>query len=314
MCGARHTIHYRDHHHCQWDRSIAPALMIAPGDTVSLSVQDASDGQITPSSTACVLDDYDGGRVNPVTGPIFVDGAEPGDAIAVTLIDYRPSGWGWTAIIPGFGLLADDFAEAELIHWTYDPACAQPALFADIAKVPLAPFAGTIGVAPSQTGPHSIIPPRRTGGNIDLKDTVRGATVLLPVEASGALLSIGDTHAAQGDGEVCGTAIESAMELTVSVELIKQRSLRAPIVERPNVQRRPDNGGILVTTGIGPDLMTCARDAVSAMVDELGRRRQMRAEDAYMLQSVAGDLVIGQVVDAPNWTVAMRLPLGVFGE
>ncbi len=151
--------------------------------------------------------------VNPVTGPVFVDGAEPGDALKVTIGDFGPSGFGWTAIIPGFGLLADQFTEPRLHLWSYDPTGREPMLFGRYARVPLKPFAGTVGVAPAEPGHHSVIPPRPVGGNMDVRDLTAGAVLYLPVEVPGALFSIGDTHAAQGDGEVCGTAIESAMEV-----------------------------------------------------------------------------------------------------
>ena len=113
MCPERlsHPTIHAHHHHCVWDNAIAPVRTVAPGDTLTFEVNDASAGQITPTSTAGVFDDYDGARVNPVTGPIFVDGAEPGDTLIVRLEHYAPSGWGWTAIIPGFGLLADQFQD-----------------------------------------------------------------------------------------------------------------------------------------------------------------------------------------------------------
>ena len=150
-------------------------------------------------------------KVNPVTGPIFVDGAKPGDALKVTIDEFRPSGFGWTANIPGFGLLADQFTDPALHLWSYDESAAMPAMFSPAAKVPLKPFAGTIGLAPAEPGLHSVVPPRRVGGNMDIRDLAAGTVLYLPVEVEGALFSVGDTHAVQGDGEVCGTAIESPM-------------------------------------------------------------------------------------------------------
>ena len=131
MCPDRlgHPTIHAHHHHCVWDNAIAPVRTVAPGDTLTFEVNDASAGQITPASTAAVFDDYDGARVNPVTGPIFVDGAEPGDTLIVRLEHYAPSGWGWTAIIPGFGLLADQFQDAHLRHWSYDTSGSTPLLF-----------------------------------------------------------------------------------------------------------------------------------------------------------------------------------------
>ena len=163
-----------------------------------------------------------------MTGPVFIDGAKPGDALKVTIEGFEPSGWGWTANIPGFGLLADQFPEPALHIWRYDPATMAPAMYGPGGRVPLKPFTGTIGVAPAEPGLHSIVPPRRVGGNMDIRDLAAGAELYLPVEVEGALFSVGDTHAAQGDGEVCGTAIESPMTVALTFELVKGASLRFP--------------------------------------------------------------------------------------
>jgi len=161
----RHTIH-RDHIHHGWNNAFAPALKIAPGESVEFETLDASSGQLNKSSTAADLEKLDLGRVNPVTGPVWIDGAMPGDALKVTILSLRPSGWGWTGNIPGFGLLTDQFPNARLHHWNYDPRLA-PAMFGPGGRVPLRPFTGTIGVAPGAPGLHSIIPPRNVGGNMD---------------------------------------------------------------------------------------------------------------------------------------------------
>lgn len=311
MPAAGHTIHRHRCHHA-WDKSISPVLTVAPGETVTFDITDASSGQITPDSTAGVFDDYDSARVNPVTGPVRVDGAEPGDVLVVRLESYAPSGWGWTANIPGFGLLAEDFPGAALLHWHYAPDGSAPLLFGDHARIPLAPFAGTIGLAPAAPGPHSIIPPRRVGGNMDVRDLVAGSVLYLPVEVVGALLSIGDTHAAQGDGEVCGTAIESPMQLTATIELVKNQALAMPRIDRPAPCAVGEAGRVWITTGIGPDLHEAARASVRGMIDLLARERGLAPLDAYMLASVAGDLKISQIVDAPNWTVSFQMPQAIF--
>ncbi len=307
----RHTIH-ACHRHYSWNNALKPVMMVAPGDTLDFEIIDAWGGVITPHSTVDVLSEDMSGRVNPVTGPIFVDGARPGDTLVVRLEAYRPSGWGWTANIPGFGLLADDFPEAALRLWRYDPTGHRPILLSDIAQIPLAPFAGTIGVAPAAAGSHDIIPPRRIGGNMDIRDLVAGSVLYLPVEVDGALFSIGDTHAAQGDGEVCGTAIESPMEATLSFGLIKESTGNFP---RAVVPARPLHAGAVdITTGIGPDLHQASREAVRGMVDLLCVMRGLSAVDAYMLCSVAGDLRVSQIVDAPNWTVSFHLPRAIFAD
>jgi acetamidase/formamidase len=303
-----HTIHRRDHHH-GWSNANPPKLTVAPGDVVTFETVDASGGQLTAESTVADIPRLDFGLVNPVTGPVFIDGAEPGDALKVRVMGFAPSGWGWTANIPGFGLLADQFPDPALHLWRYDAARLEPAAYGPGGRVPLKPFAGTIGVAPAEPGVHSIVPPRRVGGNMDIRDLAAGAELLLPVEVAGALFSVGDTHAAQGDGEVCGTAIESPMTVTLAFDLVKGAKLPAPQFTTPGpVSRHLDAKGYEVTTGIGPDLFQGARDAVRAMIDRLARRTGMAAVDAYMLCSVAGDLRISEIVDMPNWVVSFYFP------
>jgi len=311
MLPANHTIH-RHCHHNVWDRAMAPVLTIAPGETATFEIADASGGQIVPGVGAEVFANYHSDRVNLVTGPVYVDGARPGDTLIISLEHYAPSGWGWTANIPGFGLLADEFPEAALRHWHFEPNGSRPMLFGDLAQVRLAPFAGTIGVAPGEPGPHSIIPPRRVGGNMDVRDLRAGSILHLPVEVVGALFSIGDTHAAQGDGEVCGTAIESPMQVTVRFDLTKGDAPTFPWIDAPAEAAKGSGGRVAITTGIGPDLMTAAQDAVRGMIDVHMRRHGLAAVDAYMLASVAGDLRIAQVVDAPNWTVTFYMPDAIF--
>ena len=305
---ARHTLHAHQSHH-GWNNAFAPALTIAPGETVAFQIRDASGGQITPSSTVETVRTMDFGLVNPVTGPVRIDGAAPGDALKVTVLSFAPSGWGWTANIPGFGLLADQFKEPALHLWKYQSGLSAPAMFGPGGKVPLKPFTGTIGVAPAEAGLHSIVPPRRVGGNMDVRDIAAGTELYLPVEVAGALFSVGDTHAAQGDGEVCGTAIESPIDIVLKFDLEKGANLAFPRFTTPGpVARHLDAKGYEVTTGIGPDLMEGARAAVSGMIDLLVKRTGMRAVDAYMLCSVCGDLRISSIVDMPNWVVSMYFP------
>ncbi len=307
-----HTIHGR-HHHFGWDRSIPPAATVSPGATLEFECLDASGGQLSPASTVVDVAKLDFGKVNPVTGPIFVDGAEPGDALKVTIEEFQPSGFGWTANIPGFGLLADQFSEAALHLWNYDRSGNEPALFTSIARVPLKPFAGTIGLAPAEPGLHSVVPPRRMGGNLDIRDLAAGTVLYLPVEVAGALFSVGDTHAAQGDGEICGTAIESPMNVVLTLDVEKGANLRTPRFTTPGpVTRHLDAKGYEVTTGIGSDLMEGARSAVMQMVDLLSARHGLAAVDAYMLCSVCADLRISEIVDMPNWVVSFYFPRAVF--
>ncbi len=142
-----HTIH-QHRHHFGWNNANPPALTVAPGETVAFETVDASGTQLTPASTVADVAALDFDRVNPVTGPVFVDGAVPGDALKVTIESFAPSGWGWTANIPGFGLLADQFPEPALHLWKYDPATMAPAMYGPGGRVPLKPFTGVIGTAP----------------------------------------------------------------------------------------------------------------------------------------------------------------------
>lgn len=313
MCNnCDYTIHGRQHHF-GWDNSFVPAERVAPGSTIEFQCLDSSGGQLQADSTVADVARLDFATVNPATGPIFVEGAEPGDALKVTIEMFKPSGFGWTANIPGFGLLADDFKEPALNIWKYDAVSLEPALFGKNARVPLKPFAGTIGNALAEKGHHSVVPPRRVGGNLDIRDLAAGTTLYLPVEVAGALFSVGDTHAAQGDGEVCGTAIESPMDVVLKLDLVKDARLKTPRFTTPGpVTRHLDAKGYEVTTGIGPDLMAGAREAVAQMVDLLAGRYKIDPVEAYMLASVCGDLRISEIVDIPNWVVSFYFPRCVF--
>jgi formamidase len=306
--GYNHTIH-KHNHHFGWDNSIEPVLSVDPGETVEVETIDSSGGQLNASSTLADLGKLSFDAVNPVTGPIHIKGAELGDTVAVTFLDFKPSGWGWTANIPGFGLLTDQFPDVALHIWNYDTNTMTPALFGPGGKVPLKPFVGTIGLALAEPGLHSVVPPRRVGGNLDIRDNCVGTTLYLPVEVAGGMLSLGDTHAAQGDGEICGTAIESPMEVAIKVDLLKGENLPYPRFETNGpVTRHFDTSGYKATTGIGEDLMQAARDAVAGMVDWISATTGMSALDSYMLCSVCGDLRISEIVDIPNWTVSFYFP------
>ena len=318
MCKAcNYTIHAAQHHF-GWDNSNAPVERVTPGSTILFKCHDSSAGQLGPQSTVPDVAALDFGKINPVSGPIYIEGAEPGDAVKVTFESFAPQtqggrGWGWTANIPGFGLLADQFTDPALITWSFDPDTMAPAMCSKEGRVPLKPFTGTIGNALAEPGLHSIVPPRRVGGNMDIRDLAAGSTLWLPVEVAGALFSVGDTHAAQGDGEVCGTAIESPMDVVLTLDVVKGANLKTPRFTTPGpVTRHLDAEGYEATTGIGPDLMAAARDAVSNMIDLLTAQRGISAVDAYMLCSVCGDLRISEIVDMPNWVVSFYFPRCVF--
>lgn len=295
-----------------WDNAIDPVLEIEPGETVILHARDASDEQIQKDSTAKDIANIDFSHVNPISGPVFVKGANPGDALAVEILELRPGDWGWTALIPGFGLLADEFTEPWLRISPIDTGNAT-VQFSDRVSLPLRPFPGTIGVAPGERGAFPVLPPTRWGGNLDTKHLVAGATLYLPVGVEGALLSLGDTHAAQGDGEVCGTAVESAMDVLIRVSIRRDLSITAPQLDVP-ASATTRSGGYHVCTGIGPDLTEAARDAIRAMIVHLGESHDLDRDEAYALTSVACDLRIHELVDAPNWVVGAFLPNAIFSQ
>ncbi len=318
MCKhCNHTIHAHQHHF-GWDNSFAPALRTEPGETILFQCLDSSGGQLGPRSTVEDVGALDFGKINPVSGPIHVEGAKPGDVLKVTIDSFTPqlrdgAGFGWTANIPGFGLLADQFTTPALNVWKFDATSMEPALFGKNGRVPLKPFAGTIGNALAEAGHHSVVPPRRVGGNLDIRDLSAGTTLYLPVEVEGALFSVGDTHAAQGDGEVCGTAIESPFDVVLTLDLIKDQPLKFPRFTTPGpVTRHLDAKGYEVTTGIGPDLWAAAKEAVAGMVDLLCASQKLDPVDAYMLVSTCGDLRISEIVDMPNVVVSFYFPRSVF--
>ncbi len=311
-----HSLHRvrPDAYHLLWDREIAPALEVAPGTEVGFAVRDASDEQLGPGSTSADVAALDFGRVNPVAGPVFVKGAEPGDALEVEILEFRPRDWGWTAIIPGFGLLADEFAEPWLRISRVDPERGA-VVFSDTVTLPYEPFPGTIGVAPPEPGPHSIVPPSKWGGNMDIKHLRAGTTLLLPVGVEGALFSVGDTHSAMGDGEVCGTAVETAMDIVLRLSVRKDLRLPAPQYRIPAGElARTQGSAYHVCTGVASDLMEATRMATRALIDHLVDLRGLDRQEAYALCSVAADLRIHEVVDAPNWMVGAFIPDDIFGE
>src|SRR4029077_10951067 len=293
-----------------WDNSVEPALEIESGETVLLHVRDASDEQIGPASTAADVAALDFYRVNPVSGPIYVKGAAPGDTLAVELLEFETPSWGWTAIIPGFGLLADEFTEPWL---RISEVTEESVRFSERITLPFRPFPGTLGVAPPEAGSHSIVPPSRWGGNMDTKHLNPGTTLFLPVGVEGGLFSLGDTHAAQGDGEVCGTAIETAMDVVLRLNVRKDIRVDAPQYDVPaGAIAEHERSSYHICTGVGPDLMECARDAVRTTIAWLGENHGLDREEAYAIASVACDLRIHEVVDAPNWVVGCFIPQSIF--
>jgi acetamidase/formamidase len=295
-----------------WDNSLEPALEVESGDEVLLHVRDASDEQIREDSGVEDVLNLDFTHVNPVSGPVFVKGARPGDVLEVELLEFSPQGWGWTAIIPGFGLLADEYPEPWLRISRVDPESGRVRVSEQVTLA-YRPFPGTLGVAPDEPGEHSIVPPSRFGGNMDTKHLNPGVKLYLPVGVDGALFSLGDTHAAQGDGEVCGTAIETKMDVTLRLSVRRDFSVHTPQYDVPaGAVAAREQSAYHVCTGVAPDLMEAARQAVRETIAFLGNRYGLDRNEAYAIASVAVDLRIHEVVDAPNWVVGAFIPESIF--
>jgi acetamidase/formamidase len=313
MAGREHTLD-RGKIHYKWDNSLPPAIEIDSGDVVHCETEEVTDGQIKPGMPASVLGNLDFDRLYPLAGPIYVKGAEPGDILEVEILRLQTLDWGWAGIIPGLGLLAQDFTEPYIRY--FDLTNRETAPLRDDIHIPLQPFCGTMGVATDEPGAHAVLPTGKGAGNIDTRHLNVGARLHLPVLVPGALFSAGDCHAAQGDGEVCVTGIECPLQFSLRFNVLKGRSLRPwsyQFYTTPGpIQPKYDAKGYFVTTAIGPDLMEDSQNAVRDMIDWLGREKGLDRTDAYILCSEAGDLRISQIVDAPNWCVSFYLALSVF--
>lgn len=305
------TEHYLDDSITQpfWDNAVEPRLHIASGDTVVIECAEPV-GQITPNSTADDLAQLDFSKVHALTGSIYIKDAAPGDTLEVDILAMQHKGWGWTGHIPNFGLLQDEFDYAYIHHWQLDGDVCR----FDTAGItlPFEPFPGCVGVAPAAPGRLNTIPPRINGGNVDIRDLVVGARFWLPVFVDGALFSTGDCHSAQGQGEVCGTAIESPMTVTMRFTVRKDLPIKELQLQRPSPMTAADSRGYHITTAHGPDLMENAKNALRYMIEWLTANHSLTESQAYCLCSTAGDLKISEIVDIPNWIVSMHMPLGIF--
>jgi formamidase len=330
--------------HNRWHPDLEPIAEIEPGEEIRLECEEGLGGQFTRESTHEDVGRANLGLGHPLTGPVYVKGAEPGQTLEVEFVSYEAADYGNTAVIPGFGFLADLFTEPYLVKWDVADGIAWSEELAGVT-VPDEMFAGVVGVAPSHermeafrareealrergqpvadsfpeaavppeaAGGLRTIPPRELGGNMDVRQLVAGSRLWLPVDVPGALFSIGDLHFAQGDGEVCGTAIEVAGAVTVRFAL---HDGPAPPLPRYETPARPQPAsfatmGIPVETGM--DLNAAAHTALLEMLDHLEQRYGFERPAAYALASVAVDLRVSEVVDVPYPLVSALLRLDVF--
>ncbi len=305
------TYHLDDRQpHAFWDNTHPPRLRIQPGDTVVFETLEASARQVAPGAPSASLTTLSFDPIHPLTGPVLIEGAAPGDALNVEVVSLAHKGWGWNAVIPGFGLLADDFSAPYLHHYNLGTDCE----FRPDIRIPYEPFCGCMGVAPRDNGRFTTIPPRENGGNLDIRHLTPGAVVSFPVLVPGALFSCGDCHSAQGDGEVNGTGIETPMTVTLRFTLSKGANIPELRFTTPPGKKLTvtDTGGYFVTTAHGPDLFTDAQQAIRYMIDHLATHYAMTREQAYCLCGAAVDLKISEIVDAPNWIVSAYLPMSIF--
>jgi acetamidase/formamidase len=305
---AEHVIDASRIHH-QWDLELEPTLRVMSGDVVHFDLRMAGHGQVE-NGTPFEEIRFDFETIYNLLGPVWVEGAEPGDTLDVEVLALEPGAWGWTAVLPELGLLAEDFPRGFIRY--FDLTRGATAKLGEGVEIPIVPFLGTMGTHPGEPATASPFPPHRGGGNIDTRHLVVDSTLSLPVWCEGALFSCGDAHAAQGDGEVCVSAIECDMKATLRFQLRKE-TITAPQFRVPGaLTPRSDAGGYRGTMGIDPDLMQGAKSAVRAAIDWIEAEHGLSREDAYILCSLAGDLKILEIVDAGVWNVGLTMPLDVF--
>lgn len=327
-----------DHIHTYWSNALYPALTVAPGDTVIIETLEASDGHVSrnvhslaqpgldPALVEIIAGDAHPQRSNAdrdpsikgghaLTGPVAIAGAEPGDTLVVEVLDIAPAAWGYASCSSSperLGLVNDALGDFDgNMHWYFDLRNGGWSDFRPGIRIPAGKHCGVMGVALAEPGQHTTIPPRRNGGNMDIRHLTPGSTLYLPVQVPGALFSTGDVHFAMGDGEVTGTGIEMNATVTLRFGLRKGEALPGPqLLTSGEPLSIP--GPAYATTGFNPDVREAAREALVAMLDYLQREHGLTRPEAYILASVVVDLKISQIVDRPNWTVAAFLPLSIF--
>ena len=348
--------------HNRFHPAIPPIVTVDEGEEVVLATRDGVDGQLGPGTSEANMASMEAGAIHPLTGPVFVKSARPGDVLEVEFLDIVPQPHAFTAIVPGLGFLRDVFTTPFLVHWEIRDGWATSPRLPGV-RIPGAPFMGVSGVAPTTaqvaawtaredalaarggfvfppdasgaipsgglpaTEGLRTLPPRENGGNFDVKQLTKGAKLLLPVAVEGALFSTGDGHFAQGDGEVCVTAVEMGATVAVRFRVLKgaaaTRAMRAPRFSHPGYFTAPEWAapqrfvaamGMPIRddgTNDGENLTLACRNALLNMIDLLQERGWSR-EQAYVLCSVAADLRISNVVDVPNYVVSALIPEAIF--
>ncbi len=299
----------KESYHYLWGKSHPHVLEIDPGDRVKFQVREVTSSQLNKKSTSSDAANLDASKFYPLAGPVRIKGAKIGDALVVDVLKVETADWGWSAIVPGLGTL-EEFTEPYL--WTWKLTQKRWVNFKNGLKVRRRPFCGTMGVAPANEGFTESMPPGNHGGNMDVRHLTAGSKLLLPVWVDGGLFSVGDIHAAQGDGEVCVTAIECPGEVTLRFNLIKTARLDAPryFTSQETATERERH---YVTVGISPNLMDACKQAIRRMINDLTKHASLSREEAYIFCSVAGDLRIHEIVDQPNWVVGFWMARSCLG-
>jgi len=350
-----HTGHNRFH------PDIKPVIAVGEGEEVTLETRDALDGQLGPGKTVADMGSVDANLVHPLTGPVYVKGAEPGDMLEVEFVDVAPQPTAFSAIMPGLGFLRDVMTTPFLVHWQLRDGWATSEQIPGV-RIPGAPFMGISATSPSaqklkewtereqralegggfvlppepagavpggQPASEGLrtLPPRENGGNFDVKQLTRGSKLLLPVFVEGALFSTGDAHYAQGDGEVCVTAVEMGAAVTVRFRVLKglanQRTFAGPVFSHPGYFQDPRFAApqnflgvmgmpINASGEIEPENLTLAARNATLNMMTLLQERGFSREQAYVICSVAVDLRVSNVVDVPNYVVSALLPEAIF--
>ncbi len=306
---ARHQRVLLETFHYKWSNAHKPVLRVGDGDTVTFEINDVWSWEIGKNSTSRDLTRLDPEKLYPLAGPVYIEGARPGDALVAEVLDVSIGDFGWTVITPGFGIL-EEFKEPYLHKW--DLKNKGFATFKHGIRIPINPFCGVMGVAPKESGVFEVAPPGKHGGNMDIKHLTRGSFVKIPVWVPGAVFSVGDVHAAMGDGEVCISAIECAGTAKLRFRLERDARLRWPQYFTRGESR--SKKGYCTATGIAPDLMTATKESVRNMIDYLMRSHDLTREEAYILCSVSADIRVHEVVDKPNWVVGTMISQDIFPE
>ena len=291
-----------DKNHDKFSSAIPHQLKIPSGSVVEAFTLEATGGQLNINSTLEDFENVDMDKVHTLTGPIYVEGAEAGDVLAVEILDLEPGDWGWTGMGPDFGFLAGEWETHGFKTFPLDKE-NNLVNFSENISIPLKPFLGVIGVAPPTEEMLVTFPPRANGGNMDDPNMIKGVKVYLPVFMEGALLSVGDSHAVQGLGEVVGTAVECDMRALLRISVIKDKKIVEPQYETDEYY---------ATTGYGTTIDEAAKKATRYMITHISETYNMSEGDAYMLCSLVGDLKIAEVVDIPHMLVTMHIPKDVF--